>query len=54
MLPSSTITLPAWILRTPEIKASKVDLPTPSGPINPTMHWAGMERVTSLSANVLP
>ena len=48
------MTLPVCILRTPEMRASKVDLPTPSGPITPTMHWAGMSSVRSLSANVFP
>jgi hypothetical protein len=30
-------TSPSWIRRTPEMSASSVDLPAPSGPINPTM-----------------
>ena len=46
------VTVPLWILRTPDMSASKVDLPTPSGPINPAMHRAGISRVTSLSANL--
>ena len=29
---------PAWIARAPAMRLSSVDLPTPSGPISPTMH----------------
>src|SRR5258707_1235288 len=54
LYPALSVTLPVWILRTPETRPSKVDLPTPSGPIIPTMHRAGISRVRSLSANVLP
>ena len=39
-----TTTLPLWILRTPEIRASIVDLPTPSGPITPTMFRRNVDR----------
>ena len=46
--------LSLWILRTPEISASKVDLPTPSGPITPTMIRAGMSMETSSSATDVP
>ena len=45
---------PAWIRRAPAISASRLDLPTPSGPISPTMHPAGRSRVIASSACVLP
>ncbi len=35
MSPPSTCTLPCWILRAPAMSASRLDLPTPSGPIKP-------------------
>ena len=38
----SAKTSPSWIRRTPAMSASSVDLPTPSGPISPTMQRAGI------------
>ena len=35
-------------------RASKVDLPTPSAPISPVMHCAGISSERSLSAEVFP
>ena len=33
--------MPDWICRAPAMMLSSVDLPTPSGPISPTMQPAG-------------
>ncbi len=54
MSPPSTSTVPVWILRTPAIMLSRVDLPTPSGPIMPIMRLGGMSSVTPSSATALP
>ena len=54
MSPPSTSTWPAWILRTPASMLSNVDLPTPSGPINPIILPPGMSRLTSSSATAFP
>jgi len=54
MSPPSTSTCPVWITRAPAISESRLDLPTPSGPISPTMQPAGISRVTASSATVLP
>ena len=51
---SNTTTFPLWIVRTPEMSANNVDLPTPSGPITPTILRAGISIVTSSSATVAP
>ena len=48
-----TSTRPDWILRTPEISARTVDLPTPSGPINPTSLPAGNSRDKESTASRL-
>ena len=53
-VPTSARTSPVWIFRTPAISPSRVDLPTPSGPISPAMQPAGMASVTLSSATVLP
>ena len=39
---------------TPAISPSSVDLPTPSGPITPTMMREGMSMETSASETVAP
>ena len=52
MSPPSAKTSPSWILRTPAMSASSVDLPTPSGPMSPTMQSGGIASVTSSSATV--
>ncbi len=54
MSPPSTSTVPVWIRRAPAISASRLDLPTPSGPISPTMHCGGTSRSTASSACVVP
>ena len=54
MSPPSTCTLPACTARAPAISDSRLDLPTPSGPINPTMQPAGTSSVTPASACVWP
>ena len=46
MSPPNTSISPSWILRAPAIKPNHVDLPTPSGPIKPTMQPAGISTVT--------
>jgi hypothetical protein len=45
---------PDWILRTPATSACTVDLPTPSGPMRPTMRPAGMIIDTQSSATDCP
>src|SRR5262249_41386697 len=50
--PPSTLTQPAWIVRAPEINASRLDLPTPSGPMKPSMQAAGRARSTASTATV--
>ena len=44
MSPPSTSTRPSCTARAPEISDSRLDLPTPSGPIRPTIAPAGMSR----------
>ena len=45
---------PVWIFFAPAMIPIMVDLPTPSGPISPTMHPDGISIVTSSRARVLP
>ena len=52
--PPSTLTFPDWICRAPAMMASSDDLPTPSGPISPTVHPAGRASMTASSAATLP
>ena len=54
MSPPSTSTVPSWILRTPATRPSSVDLPTPSGPMKPTIEPPGTSRSTRSSATVAP
>ncbi|EXI70433.1 MAG: hypothetical protein AW07_04109 [Candidatus Accumulibacter sp. SK-11] len=54
MSPASTCKVPCCSLRAPEISASRLDLPTPSGPMMPTMQLAGIASVMPSSATVLP
>src|SRR5215467_14431002 len=54
MLPPRTVAFPLCILRTPAMIPSRVDLPTPSGPIKPIILFAGISRSTSASATALP
>ncbi len=48
------LTWPCWMMRAPAISASRLDLPTPSGPIRPTMRPAGMSSVMPARACVSP
>ena len=52
MSPPSTVTLPCCICLEPATSASSVDLPTPSGPITPTMRPLGMSSERPSSASV--
>ena len=45
MSPPSTCMRPDCVFLTPEIRPSKVDLPTPSGPISPARQPSGIETV---------
>ena len=54
MFAPSTWTCPDWIRLAPAISASRLDLPTPSGPIRPTMRRAGMSSVSASRAVRLP
>ncbi|KAF4277822.1 hypothetical protein CNMCM8686_000833 [Aspergillus fumigatus] len=54
MSPPSTSTVPSCTARDPAISASRLDLPTPSGPIRPIMRPAAMSSVMPSSASVLP
>ena len=51
MSPPRTKARPDCSCRAPAMMLSSVDLPTPSGPIRPTMQPAGSETVTSSSAS---
>ena len=48
------ITLPDWICRAPATMLSNDDLPTPSGPISPTMQPRGSASVTASRATASP
>ncbi len=50
MSPSSTLSEPVCNTRAPAISDSRLDLPTPSGPISPTMQPAGMSRSIAVNA----
>ena len=50
----STRTSPLWGVRTPAISESRVDLPTPSGPIKPTVALRPMAIDTPRKACTLP
>ena len=52
--PPSTITLPCSMTRAPEMSDSRLDFPTPSGPISPTIQRAGISSVILFSATVFP
>jgi len=52
--PRAATVTPPPPLRTPAINESRLDLPTPSGPISPTMQPAGISRLTESRAIVLP
>jgi len=54
MSPDKTRTLPACIFFWPAMMLRSVDLPTPSGPMNPTWDPEGIRRPISESACFLP
>src|SRR5271166_3289182 len=54
MSPPRTMTFPFWIFLAPPINPMSDDLPTPSGPIRPTIRPGGMSIVMSSKARVLP
>src|SRR5271157_2078908 len=54
MSPPRTITSPCWIFLAPPINPMSDDLPTPSGPIRPTMRPGGMSMVMRSRATVPP
>ena len=54
MSPSRTVTVPCCIFFEPAISAISVDLPTPSGPMMPTMMPLGMSSEMPSSATTLP
>src|SRR5215468_12413545 len=52
--PPSACTWPDWIFFAPAMSPIRVDLPTPSGPISPTMHPDGISIDTASSARARP
>lgn len=54
MSPPSASTAPVCSARAPAASASRLDLPTPSGPISPIVRPAGISSVIRSSATVLP
>src|SRR4051794_34792235 len=54
MSPPRTWTFPVWIAFAPAMIPIRVDLPTPSGPISPTMHPDGISAVKASSAQAFP
>ncbi len=54
MSPPSTRTFPDWIFFAPAMIPMRVDLPTPSGPIRPTIHPDGISAAIESSARAFP